>query len=183
MQQLLFMFGIIAFFSCNTNHSSNEQEYAKTFYDEISEITSSVEVKSTDFLNCFKVVGPLAKRHPNYQIDRPKIDSFKSYYDSMIYSFDNALGRLKKLKEFDTSFKIIYLLSSNYQIFRKAYDSTIPIYIAVYKNGWSLSSPFQKEIIMTGSNILDRAYNESSVKTDSFVIELNQFIKKYKIKY
>ena len=187
MQQLilifLFIIFLVAFSNCDTTNTYNEQKDATVFFDKISDITGRVEKKTVNFSNYFRAVAPLAKSHSNYELDKAKIDSLTTYYNSMANSLDNSITKLKHLKEFDKSFNTINLLITNYQIIKNGYDSTIPIYISVYKNGWTLSSPSQKETIMSASNILNRSYEASLPIIDSFGKELTRFIKKYNIKY
>jgi hypothetical protein len=185
MKTFFSFFLLLVFFllsNCNIN-STEKNEKATEYFNSISDIMSSTKKPSDDFSNYFKKIAPLAKANPNYQVDSTKIDSLKAYYNSMSSNFAHTINKLKSLQEFDTAFNTLNLAINGYEIMKNGYDSTIPSYLKVYATGWMASSISDKEIILQASQILNRSFEASTPKTDSFGIQITQFAKKYNIKY
>jgi hypothetical protein len=153
------------------------------YYNEIGKVTGDVEKHSTNLIEYFQAVGPLAKADPNYQILSNKIDSFVHFYSSFSSSISRSKFNLKQLGEFNENWNMASLLTTNYEIIQKGYDSTFPVYLKVYAIGWLKASISERETIMNASKILNRTFELSKAKTDSFGLEMMEFVKKYNIKY
>ena len=66
---------------------------------------------------------------------------------------------------------------------RNAYDSTIPVYLEIFKIGLKNATPSQKAILNDASQILKRGDTLSMKLLNNFGTQLKEFIKKYEIKY
>ena len=173
--------GILA--NCNYLSNDQKQQVAIQYYNDISTVTGDVEKQSANLTGYFQIVGPLAKSDPNYQLSPNKIDSFEHFYSSFSSSISRSQNKLKQLGEFDENWNMARLLIANYEIIQRGYDSTFPVYLKVYTTGWIKASGSQRETIMNASKILNRTFELTKGKTDSFEVEMMKFVKKYDIKY
>ena len=97
------------------------------------------------------MVAPLAKNNLNYQLDQRKIDSLRNSYIIYKAALNNTIFNLNDLGEFDSSFEMINNSVKSPETTRNAYDSTIPVYLDVYKIGLKGATPVQKGILNDAS--------------------------------
>lgn len=183
LQTIMLSSCFCGFVNCNSPSNNRFQKDARQYYDELSKVTGDVKKQSGNLIKYFQVVAPLAKADPNYQLSQDKIDSFQHLYSSFSSCIFRSISKLRELGEFSEKWHMASLLTTNYEIIHAGYDSAFPVYLQVYAIGWLKASSSQKETIMNASKILNRTSERMKAPTDSFGVEIMEFVKKYKIKY
>jgi hypothetical protein len=179
---LLFLF-IILFYSCNLSETNDKSNEALKFLKKIEKNIDNVTSPSDSFTRYFSVVAPIAKRNTNYQLAQTQIDSLSKYYARYISGLDETIKELNNLEEFDTSFGIAKTTTNSFQILKKAYESTIPTYLYIYKTGLKLASESEEKILMNGDKILNNAITLFNRENTILDTKTKEFMHKYNVRY
>ena len=180
-RQIFIIFSFFTLTSCNISDTIQKHNKATEFINTVNTLDESVIPSSERFSNYLQTVGPIAKNGANYQLDQQKIDSLKTYYELFMQSFDIAMSKLSKLKEFDTSFNVIKPSINHMEIIKNSYVLTIPAYLKVYKIGWVEASDSLRNIINQGPEILNSGRISASKQAAIKDTETKRFIGKYKL--
>lgn len=181
---LLSVMSIIGFLgSCTNKKEKDYRKEAAHILNSIDSLTDAVGPPGKNLVRYFKEVSVIAKSKPDHKLDEDQIDSLNIYYQSLTSGYENAL----RIMPLTNHFKEGNILINNFLTLmkkgREPWQTVIPVYLKVFKEGANSANPNEMKIIDSTSDIF-LSSGEEVLRWSEFVgEEMEKMEKKYRLVY
>ena len=185
-----FIKGVILFnlisllFSCNLYGQKNRTKDAAILVNLIDSLTNTIGPAAGDNLvSYFKQITVLAKNKEKFKLEDIQVDSLRYYYNTLSFNCDNAIRRISLTKQFDDLEELkdnfITLLKKG----EEPWQTTIPVYLKLYKFGSDSLSEAEKNIIDNTASILRNNAKTSLDWARIVADKVALIVKKYRLNF